>query len=143
MALIYELVDKKIIVFGPNSWRPLIHVNDIANACIHAIKDSSELISGEVYNVGDNNENYTKIELSNMIHKYIPSVEIEIQELKKDPRNYKVSFDKIKNTLKFKITNTVSDGIKEIIDKINNDKLDPRESEFSNMSKLTEKVQAY
>ena len=88
-------------------------------------------------------ENYTKIELANMIQKYIPSAEIEIQELKKDPRNYKVSFDKIKNTLKFKITNTVSDGIREIIDKINNDKLDPRESEFSNMSKLTEKVQAY
>jgi len=55
MALIYELVDKKIIVFGPNSGRPLVHVSDIANACIHAIKDSSELISGEVYNVGDNN----------------------------------------------------------------------------------------
>jgi len=78
-----------------------------------------------------------------MIQEQIPSSKIEIQESKKDPRNYKVSFDKIRNNLKFDITKSVSDGIKEIVDEINNGNLDPRQSEFSNMSKKTEKVKVY
>lgn len=137
------VLDNKIVVFGPNFWRPLVHVQDIAKACIYSIENSSKLISGEIYNVGDTNENYTKIQLAKMVQKHVPSAEIEIQELKQDPRNYRVSFDKIKNNLHFNITKTVSDGIKEIIEEIRNNKLDPKQSEFSNLSKQTEKVQVF
>lgn len=137
------VLDNKIVVFGPNFWRPLVHVQDIAKACIYSIEGSSKLISGEIYNVGDTNENYTKIQLAKMVQKHVPSAEIEIQELKQDPRNYRVSFDKITNNLHFNITKTVSDGIKEIIEEIRNNKLDPKQSEFSNLSKQTEKVQVF
>lgn len=137
------VLDNKIVVFGPNFWRPLVHVQDIAKACIYSIEGSSKLISGEIYNVGDTNENYTKIQLAKMVQKHVPSAEIEIQELKQDPRNYRVSFDKIKNNLHFNITKTVSDGIKEIIEEIRNNKLDPKQSEFSNLSKQTEKVRVF
>jgi len=137
------IVDKKIVVFGPNFWRPLAHVQDIANACVKVIESSDELISGEIFNVGANEENYTKIRIAELIKQYIPSTSIEIQELKKDPRNYRVSFDKIKDKLDFHITKTVSDGIKEIVEKINNGNLDPKQSEFSNMCKMTEKVKVY
>ena len=137
------VIDKKISVYGPDYWRPLIHVDDISNACISTIKSPKELISGEIYNVGDNNQNYTKLELAKMVQKYIPETKIEIQESKKDPRNYKVSFDKITNNLRFKITKTVEDGIQEIVDKIQNKQLDPIDSDFSNLSKLTENVKVY
>ena len=43
------LIDKKISIFGPNHWRPLVHVDDIASACIIAIENSKN-ISGEIYN---------------------------------------------------------------------------------------------
>ena len=137
------IIDNKIIVFGPNYWRPLVHVDDISNSCILAIEESSGLIAGEIYNVGDNGQNYTKINLAKLVQKHISSAEIVIQESKKDPRDYKVSFDKIKNRLHFKITKTVSDGIVEIVDEIKKGKIDPRETEFSNMSKLTENVRVY
>jgi nucleoside-diphosphate-sugar epimerase len=137
------VVNKKIAVFGPHYWRPLVHVDDISNACIKAISSSAEKISGQVYNVGSNDQNYTKLDLAKIIQNFIPDITIEIQELKKDPRNYRVSFDKITHNLQFKITKTVKDGVSEILEKIRNGKLDPRESEFSNMSKLTEKVQVY
>ena len=137
------VIDKKISVYGPDYWRPLIHVDDISNACISTIKSPKELISGEIYNVGDNNQNYTKLELAKMVQKYIPETKIEIQESKKDPRNYKVSFDKITNKLRFKIAKTVEDGIQEIVDKIQNKQLDPIDSDFSNLSKLTENVKVY
>lgn len=137
------IVDKKIVIFGPNYWRPLVHIQDIANACIKAIESSTDQVSGEVYNVGGNNENYKKIQLAQLVREKIPTTSIEIQELKKDPRNYRVSFDKIKDKLQFKVEKTVSDGIQEIVEKINNEDLDPRTSEFSNMVKMTEKVQVF
>ena len=137
------VIDKKISVYGPDYWRPLIHVDDISNACISTIKSTKESISGEIYNVGDNNQNYTKLELAKMIQKYIPETKIVLQESKKDLRNYKVSFDKIVSNLRFKITKTVDDGIQEIVAKIQNNQLDPIDSDFSNLSKLTESVKVY
>ena len=137
------IVDNKIVVFGPNYWRPLVHVEDIANACLKVIESSDDLISGEIFNVGENEENYTKIQIAELIKKYYPSTSIEIQEIKVDPRNYRVSFDKIKNNLDFSITKTVSNGIEEILDAVENHNLDPKQSEFSNMCKMTEQVKSY
>ena len=132
------LIDKKISIFGPNHWRPLVHVDDIASACITAIENSSN-ISGEVYNVGDNEQNYTKKNLAELVQKYIPST-IEITESKQDLRNYRVSFDKIRNKLNFKVSKTVEDGISEILNQINNHTLNPQNSQFSNLAKAVERV---
>jgi len=136
------IVDKKISIFGADFWRPLVHVKDMADACISAINAQSELISGQIYNVGHDNENYTKIKLAEIIKEFITDVEIEIIESKKDPRNYKVSFEKIKNSLNFKPKFSVRDSVIEILENIESGKIDPRDSEFSNMSKLTEKINA-
>ena len=136
------LVDKKISIFGSNHWRPLVHVDDIAFSCIAAIENSAN-ISGEVYNVGDNNQNYTKKDLADMVKKSIPSSTIEITESKRDPRSYKVSFDKIRKNLNFKVSKTVEDGISEILNSIKRGELDPRDSEFSNLSKATENVKVF
>ncbi len=136
------IIDKKISIFGADFWRPLVHVEDMADACISAIDASSQLISGQIYNVGNNKENYTKIKLAEIIKEFITDVEIEIIKSKKDPRNYKVSFEKIENSLNFEPKYTVRDSVIEILNDIQSDKIDPRDSEFSNMSKLTEKINA-
>tara|TARA_B100002049_G_scaffold63474_1_gene45769 strand:+ start:992 stop:2008 length:1017 start_codon:yes stop_codon:yes gene_type:complete len=136
------LIDKKISIFGPNHWRPLVHVDDIASSCITAIENSKN-ISGEIYNVGDNEQNYTKKDLAEMVQKHIPSSIIEVTEAKQDPRNYKVSFDKIRNKLNFKVSKTAEDGISEILNQIKDGKLDPRDGEFSNLSKAIEKIKVF
>mgnify|MGYP003999461183 CR=1 FL=1 len=136
------IVDKKISIFGADFWRPLVHVEDMADACISAIDASSQLISGQIYNVGNDKENYTKIKLAEIIKEFIPDVEIEIIKSKKDPRNYKVSFEKIENSLNFEPKYTVRDSVIEILNDIQSGKINPRDSEFSNMSKLTEKINA-
>ena len=136
------IVDKKISIFGADFWRPLVHVEDMADACISAIDASSELISGQIYNVGNDKENYTKIKLAEIIKEFITDVEIEIIKSKKDPRNYKVSFEKIENSLNFESKYTVRDSVIEILNDIQSGKIDPRDSEFSNMSRLTEKIKA-
>ena len=136
------IVDKKISIFGADFWRPLVHVEDMADACISAIDASSQLISGQIYNVGNDKENYTKIKLAEIIKEFITDVEIEIIKSKKDPRNYKVSFEKIENSLNFESKYTVRDSVIEILNDIQSGKIDPRDSEFSNMSRLTEKIKA-
>ena len=137
------ILDKKIRIYGPNFWRPLAHVDDISNACIAALKSPSDIISGEIYNVGHTRENYTKKMLAEIIQEFVPSTEIEIIESKKDLRTYKVSFDKIKNNLKFISKKTIRDSISDILTEIEKGSLDPKASEFSNMSKLTERVSAF
>jgi len=136
------IVDKKISIFGADFWRPLVHVEDMADACISAIDASSQLISGQIYNVGNDKENYTKIKLAEIIKEFITDIEIEIIKSKKDPRNYKVSFEKIKNSLNFEPKYTVRDSVIEILNDIQSGKINPRDSEFSNMSRLTEKIKA-
>ena len=137
------ILDKKIKIYGPNFWRPLAHVDDISNACITAIKSSKDVISGEIYNVGHTTENYTKKMLAEIIQEFVPSTKIEIIESKRDLRTYKVSFDKIKNNLKFISKKTIRDSISDILAEIEKGSLDPKASEFSNMSKLTERVRAF
>jgi len=137
------ILDKKIKIYGPNFWRPLAHVDDISNACITAIKSSKDVISGEIYNVGHTTENYTKKMLAEIIQEFVPSTEIEIIESKRDLRTYKVSFDKIKNNLKFISKKTIRNSISDILAEIEKGSLDPKASEFSNMSKLTERVRAF
>ena len=134
------IVDKKITIFGADFWRPLIHVEDMANACISILNAPSKLVSGEIYNVGSDNENYTKKQLAEITKRSIQDTKIEINESKDDPRNYKVSFEKIKNKLKFQVTKSVENSVIEIIREIKSGNLDPRDSEFSNMSKLTENI---
>ena len=137
------ILDKKIRIYGPNFWRPLAHVDDISNACITAIKSSKDAISGEIYNVGHTRENYTKKMLAETIQEFVPSTEIEIMESKTDLRTYKVLFDKIKNNLKFISKKTIRDSISDILTEIEKGGLDPKASEFSNISKLTERVRAF
>ena len=134
------LIDKKISIFGEDFWRPLIHVNDMANACISVLNAPSNLVSGQIFNVGSSKENYTKKQLAEIIQKYVSEAEIEIVKSKTDPRNYKVSFEKIKKILNFEPKTTVEDSVIEILAKIRDGTMNPRDSEFSNMSKLTEKI---
>ena len=84
-----------------------------------------------------------KKHLAEMIQKHIPSSTIEVIETKQDPRNYKVSFDKIKNKLNFNISKTAEDGIDEILNKIKSGELDPRDGQFSNLSKAIEHVKVF
>jgi nucleoside-diphosphate-sugar epimerase len=90
---------KKIVVYGAESWRPMVHVDDIARGIITVMGANSD--GAEVYNVGSNDQNFTKIELANMVAKRF-GAEVESLPSIKDPRNYKVSFDKISNKFGYK-----------------------------------------
>ena len=91
----------KIYVYGAQSWRPIVHVDDIARAILLLIKNSDTLNEKDVYNVGSNDQNFQKISLAELVANRLKT-NIEITDTKKDPRNYQVLFDKFSKELKFK-----------------------------------------
>ena len=46
---------------------------------------------------------------------YVPDAVIEYIHKEEDPRDYRVSFAKIKKVLGFEITRTVEDGVREVL----------------------------
>ena len=53
-----------------------------------------------------------------MIEKYVPQAKIEYTGVGSDVRDYRVSFDKIKQSLGFSTSKTIEDGIKETLNLI-------------------------
>lgn len=116
------LRDGKLVIFGEHFWRPYIHVRDVARAIALVLGSDLDKVSGNVFNVGDNEQNFQKGQLVDLICAEIGNdVEIQRVEKQEDPRDYRVSFEKIQRDLDFKITRTVQDGIKEVMSAIRQD----------------------
>lgn len=111
---------KELIVFDENTWRPYCNVSDISDAIIKVLEAPADAVSGQVFNVGSNNNNYTKKMILDIITKYIERCRIEYRKGGSDPRNYRVSFAKINRILDFKAKFTAEDSIKQLIKAVEN-----------------------
>jgi nucleoside-diphosphate-sugar epimerase len=110
-----EMITKKrLVVFGRQFWRPYIHVRDVARAVALVLGSAPETVRREVFNVGSTEENYTKGRLVELVHEHEPEAAVEYVHKEEDPRDYRVSFAKIKRVLGFEITRTVPDGVREV-----------------------------
>ncbi|HET6174589.1 MAG TPA: NAD(P)-dependent oxidoreductase [Gaiellales bacterium] len=102
-------------VFGEQFWRPYVHARDVAVA-IHTVLDAPlERVHREVFNVGRSSENYRKLDLVDKIREHVSAGEVRYVARSEDPRDYKVSFEKIRDDLGFETSMTVSDGIAELV----------------------------
>lgn len=77
-------------------WRPLVHIEDISQAVVCALKAPQETIHNLAVNVGFNDENYQMQDLAKLVHEIVPNCEIEYADnAGPDDRSYRVNFDKI------------------------------------------------
>jgi nucleoside-diphosphate-sugar epimerase len=128
--------DGKIQIFNHEQWRPFIHVTDVARAFVHALQAPISLVSGEIFNVGSYDLNYSLGQVAEKIRERIPQVEIEYKE-NPDRRNYRVSFDKIHSCLGFVCKTGLEEGIKEIKEAIETRQIQNyRDKVFSNYEYL-------
>jgi len=112
------IVENKIEIFGGNQWRPFVHCRDVAKAFKLAALADNEVVRGRIYNVGNDNLNYTIDDVGELIQKILPQTEIINNGETDDPRNYKVKFDRIRNELGFNTDYDLVSGIEEMIEKI-------------------------
>jgi nucleoside-diphosphate-sugar epimerase len=107
--------DRELEVFGEQFWRPYIHVRDAGRAVRTVLDAPAESVSGQVFNAGRSGENYRKLDLVEEIRKQTDRGSVSYVRRDEDPRDYKVSFDRIRAELGFETLMTVPDGITEII----------------------------
>jgi nucleoside-diphosphate-sugar epimerase len=105
--------DRSIILFAKDTKRTFIHINDAIRSYLFAIENSDKMI-GNIYNVGDNNMNFSKKEISDNIAKYVKFEIIESNLPDLDKRNFEISFDKI-NNLGYKVNYNLNDGIVDMV----------------------------
>lgn len=80
-------------------WRPLVHALDICRAVICALRAPADAVHNQVFNVGDDNQNYRVREIAEVVAGVFPSCKLEVGQASADNRSYRVSFAKIRRHL--------------------------------------------
>ena len=105
----------ELLVFDEYTWRPYCHVSDFARLIELVINSENSKVNFEVFNAGGDTNNYTKKMIIDAIVEQIPESRISYSSNGSDPRNYRVSFNKVKTILGFEPQYSVKDGINELI----------------------------
>lgn len=127
-------IGKRLGIYGEQFWRPYCHVRDFANAFHTVLTADKSKVDGEVFNIGDTSENYTKLMLWERISEIVPSAEADFVHKDEDPRDYRVNCDKVKQVLGFQITRRVPDGIREIHEVVSSGVIqDPENQRYYNI----------
>jgi nucleoside-diphosphate-sugar epimerase len=124
MVLGFYKSGKVPIMRDGKQWRPFIHVNDTSNAFIMILESDPELVNGEIFNVGSNDQNIRILDLANEVAKAIGTPLKYEWYGSTDARSYKVNFEKIKCKLKYKTSCTPKTGAKEVYDALKAGTLD-------------------
>jgi nucleoside-diphosphate-sugar epimerase len=113
-----------------------VHVQDAATALRTVVDARSEDVDGEVYNVGHSDENYRKLDLVELITSALGRGDVTYVRRDEDPRDYKVSFEKIRQRLGFTPEMDVPSGIREIIEGLESGRFgDPFDGAWSNLGR--------
>lgn len=106
---------RELEVYGELFWRPYVHVREAARAVLAVLQAPEGTVGGEVFNVGHSDDNFRKLDLANLITDHLGRGTVSYVQRSEDPRDYKVSFEKIRSTLGFEPARRVPDGITEIV----------------------------
>ena len=98
------VTDGVIDLFRPDAYRPICHVDDLAQAIWKAAAQQAGR-ERRIYNVGSDEQNYTKRNLAEIAVSQIPDARVEITE-SDDDRDYRVDFDRVRRELGFRANHT-------------------------------------
>ena len=98
------------------SWRPLVHIEDIARAFLALMEADRDLVHDEAFNVGTTTENYMIRDVARIVEEIVPDCKVTLSDdAFNDPRNYRVTCDKLARTIPgFKPQWTVRRGVEEL-----------------------------
>jgi nucleoside-diphosphate-sugar epimerase len=126
-----------ISIFGGSQWRPFLHVEDGADAIIACLEAPTDVVSGQAFNVGSDEQNHTLAQIAEMIRDQVPAVDVRMEPSAAEEADYRVSFAKIRERLGFVPAHTLADGIREIAAAVESEVIaDYRETRYSNHKSL-------
>jgi nucleoside-diphosphate-sugar epimerase len=108
--------DGAIYILGQGmQWRPFVHVRDAAAVIVSVLESDPAATSGQVFNVGSNENNSRIVNLAYTIREALPfEIQVKIAPDDADKRNYRVKFDKIATALKFRPDWGIREGALEV-----------------------------
>tara|TARA_B100000131_G_scaffold120951_1_gene117981 strand:+ start:20088 stop:21023 length:936 start_codon:yes stop_codon:yes gene_type:complete len=123
--------NKYLVVYDKHFRRTFIHVSDIVRSYLHMI-ENIDLVKGNAFNIGSEENNFTKEQLINKIHELIDFQVYYADKGIPDPdqRDYEVSYKKLRET-GFKLNVNIDMGLNELVTGFKNLKL---QSSFANIS---------
>ena len=148
---------KNMIKLNSNgeAWRPHLYIEDACRAVECSINyerqnDDDKIL---ILNVGRDDNNLKIIDVANIILKLVPGTNLEYLDINshnpndkffiyqnikngKDSRNYKVSFKKIQKKFNFTCNYSVLEGIKKMINDLNQVKLNEDKFKFTGFYRL-------
>lgn len=98
-------------------WRPLVHVDDICQAIALAAEAPREAVHGQIFNVGDDAQNYSVRDIALIVAEAFPGSRVSFGPPSADNRSYRVSFAKIRQHLpEFRCRYQAADGAQHLHD---------------------------
>ncbi len=108
---------RHLLIYQRGYSRSFVHVRDVVRGILMGLDAPESKVRGQVYNLGTDDGNYTKVEIVNLVLKRMPETMVEYKDLTfgGDMRDITVSFAKIKRELGFETTLDVDDGVREVL----------------------------
>jgi nucleoside-diphosphate-sugar epimerase len=118
---VYKAInERELVLFEGHFKRTFLSINDLVRGFALGI-EQYDTMKNEVWNVGDDSLNHTKLEIANTILKYV-DYDLTVNttlEHDQDGRNYFVDYSKVKERTGFEATETLDSGILNLVDLYN------------------------
>jgi nucleoside-diphosphate-sugar epimerase len=113
---------RELVIYQRGYSRSFVHVRDVVRGLQMGLDAPEEKIRAQVYNLGDEDGNFTKDEIVALIVRHLPGTAVIHKDLSfgGDMRDIRVSFDKIKRGLGFRASLSVDDGVREVAEALKN-----------------------
>jgi nucleoside-diphosphate-sugar epimerase len=135
------VVDGQITINGGDQWRPLLHVDDAAYALLLCLEAPLPIVRCQTFNVGSDEQNYTIREIGEIVHRLVPATRVVTKGMDRDVRNYRVCFDKIRQSIGFTPRWTLEQGIEQVVEALRNGRIeDYGDARYSNVKFLSKEV---
>jgi nucleoside-diphosphate-sugar epimerase len=108
-------------------WRPMVHVEDIADAVVAVLEAPVELVGNRAINIGDQLANHRISEIAEIVQQTVPGTEISMAHASgADSRSYRVDFSLLHQLLPaFRPKWTIESGTAALYDKLREIGFDP------------------
>jgi len=99
-------------------WRPLVHIDDIAQAFVVMLGADLDRVHGQAFNVGSTRENYRVREVAEIVESIVPDCVVTFaDDAGPDTRNYRVSCERLVESFpEYSCKWTVAAGVQQLYD---------------------------
>lgn len=102
------------ILRNGTQWRPMVHVRDTCSAFLCVLEAGPDLVGGEIFNVGSDEQNLQILPLAERVAAAVGVPFVADWYGDPDHRSYRVSFAKIAQRIGYRTSRTPEDGAREI-----------------------------